>query len=86
MEDKEDTEQLEISVHALAGSATPQTMQVQAFVKKSSITVLIDLGSTHNFVDPAVTRRLHCWTTPNDRLEVMVVKGGKLAFVGNVLI
>ena len=44
-------DQPEISLHALAGFTTPQTMQVKGFFKKLPLKILIDFGSSHNFID-----------------------------------
>ena len=49
-------DQPEISLHALAGVTTPQTMRVKGFFKKLPLTILIDFGSTHNFIDPRITK------------------------------
>ena len=46
----------EISLHALAGVTTPQTMQVRVFFKIIPLTLLIDSGSTYNFIDPRITK------------------------------
>ena len=39
-----------ISCHALAGISTPQTLKIEGYIKKKKVTVLIDSGSTHNFI------------------------------------
>jgi hypothetical protein len=41
----------EISFHALAGTAHPQTFRVTGKVGNKELIVLIDGGSTHNFID-----------------------------------
>ena len=40
-----------ISCHALSGFSAPQTLKVVGFLKKKKVTVLIDSGSTHNFIN-----------------------------------
>jgi hypothetical protein len=40
-----------ISCHALADISTPQTLKIQGYIKKKKVTVLIDSGSTHNFIN-----------------------------------
>lgn len=44
--------QPEISLHALIGSVNPRTMRVQGRVRNQEVVILIDSGSTHNFIDP----------------------------------
>ena len=48
----------EISFHALAGTNHPQTFRVIGKVGNKDVTVLIDGGSTHNFIDQAVVTKL----------------------------
>ncbi|XP_057484986.1 uncharacterized mitochondrial protein AtMg00860-like [Actinidia eriantha] len=42
---------LEISFHAIARTEHPQTLRVVGKLKNNALTVLIDGGSTHNFID-----------------------------------
>ncbi|RZR99831.1 hypothetical protein BHM03_00029455 [Ensete ventricosum] len=62
LESKEDTKeepQPAIStVHALVGYANPQTMKIDGFLKHQPVTILIDIGSTNNFMDNKVVARL----------------------------
>ena len=39
-----------ISCNALAGIPTPQTIKIEGQIKKKKVIVLIDSGSTHNFI------------------------------------
>nr|TKS00522.1 hypothetical protein D5086_0000182490 [Populus alba] len=48
----------EISFHALARTNHPQTFRVIGKVGNKEVTVLIDGGSTHNFIDQAVVSKL----------------------------
>ena len=44
----------ELSLHAMEGEPTPRTIRLLGHVNKKSVSVLIDTGSTHNFMDPRV--------------------------------
>lgn len=48
---EEESESLEISIHALSGMASPRTMGVEGLVKHQPVSILIDGGGTHNFTD-----------------------------------
>uniref|UniRef100_A0A803MBH9 Ty3 transposon capsid-like protein domain-containing protein n=1 Tax=Chenopodium quinoa TaxID=63459 RepID=A0A803MBH9_CHEQI len=50
----------QISVHALAGSNSFQTMRVKGVVNGKDLHILIDSGSTHNFVDMSIAAKLGC--------------------------
>ena len=49
-EEEESATTPEISLHALSGIAIPQTMRVTGLIKGRRLLILIDSGSTHNFV------------------------------------
>ena len=46
-----------MSVHAIAGATSHQTMRIRGNIKKKAIVILIDYGSTHNFLDVTVAKR-----------------------------
>lgn len=56
-EEKEIRELFGISLDAMAGSISPKTMRVECFINHHKILILIDIGSTHKFVDPYVAKR-----------------------------
>ena len=39
-----------ISCHALDGIITPQTLKIERYIEKKKVIVLIDSGSTYNFI------------------------------------
>jgi hypothetical protein len=45
-------------VHALADYSNPQTMKVSGIFKRHPVTVLIDTGSTNNFLDEGIAQKL----------------------------
>lgn len=38
------------SLHALAGDEMPQLMQVEAVPRGRKVSILVDTGTTHNFI------------------------------------
>jgi len=71
-----------ISYNALSRITTPQTMKVKGFFKKCPLIVLLDSGSTHNFIDPWVAKATDCYIHPTKTFEVMVGNEGKIACKG----
>jgi len=47
-----------ISIHTLTGQTAPQTLRVQGIIGRSTITILVDNESTHNFVQERVAKFL----------------------------
>lgn len=71
-------EELQISLNALTGSISYRTMRVKGNVKKKLINILIDSGSTHNFLSPEVIKRVNISTEVTDSLPVSVADGTKM--------
>jgi len=68
-----------LSLNALNGVAAYQTMRVTGKVKTTPLHILIDSGSTHNFLDLATAKRLHCHIKKIPPLQVVVANGQQLA-------
>jgi hypothetical protein len=71
-----------ISLHALTGSPNPQTMRVRGSLGKLGVTVLMDSGSTHSFINPEVAHRLNLIPKQTGRMQVTVANGAKLNCTG----
>ena len=69
---------LTISCNALAGITTPQTLKIEGHIKKKRVIVLIDSGSTHNFIHYKVAKELNCFLYPAPECQVMVANGGTI--------
>ena len=65
----------EITLYALVGNPTPGTMRVKGKVNSVSLVILVDSGSTHNFIDAAVISVLHIPVDKSQILEVKVANG-----------
>ena len=64
-----------ISLHALIGTDGCQTMRLIGKIKRQPLILLIDSGSTHNFIDQAVAKRLRCLTKAVTGVSVTVANG-----------
>ena len=47
-----------LTLYALTGTPTPGTMRVRGKINGSGLVLLVDIGSTHNFVDALVVSSL----------------------------
>ena len=73
---------LTIYCNALAGIITPQTIKIEGHIKKKKVIVLIDSGSTHNFIHRKITKELNCFLYRTPECQVMVASGGTINYSG----
>ena len=66
----------------MAGITTPQTLKIEGHIKKKKVIVLIDSGSTHNFIHYKVPNELNCFLYPTPECQVMVANGGTINWSG----
>ena len=48
-----------ISFNALLGITTPKTIKIEGHIKEKKVIVLLDSGSTHNFIHCKVAKELN---------------------------
>ncbi|GKC96712.1 reverse transcriptase [Tanacetum coccineum] len=75
---EEDIIQPHISLNALAGITTFHTMRINGRVGKVSIHILVDSGSTYNFMDVNCAKRIRCRIKKTYPLQVDVPGGNKM--------
>lgn len=68
-----------ISVHALTGEQNYHTMRIVGMVKRKSVHILIDSGSTHNFLDLEYAKTLGCELEQIPPQVVSVADGNQIA-------
>ncbi|GJV39840.1 retrotransposon-related protein [Tanacetum coccineum] len=68
----------QISLNAITGVYNYQTMRVMGYVGKSELHILVDSGSTHNFLDTKMARQLACNTKHTCPLQVSIPRGRNL--------
>jgi len=62
----------QISLHALMGHTIPQTLRVMGLIGKHSVSILIDSGSTHKFIQDRTTRLLGLTRNAAQSFQVLV--------------
>ncbi|PHT90349.1 hypothetical protein T459_05462 [Capsicum annuum] len=70
-------EHMEISMHALNGSLGFRTLKVTGYHSKMKLHILIDTGSSHNFIDPDLVSKLGCEVKPI-KPEVVAAANGSM--------
>nr|TKR98436.1 hypothetical protein D5086_0000203120 [Populus alba] len=75
----------EISFHAIVGVECPQTLHVLGNLRNKSVTMLIDGGSTHNFIDQAVVSKFGLPVNRGKQFQIMVANQEKIICNGLTL-
>lgn len=75
----------EISLHAITGSHHPKTMRIVGWLGIQRIVILIDSGSTHNFVDSSICKTTHLFIHREQRIKVKVANGEEVVSERNCL-
>jgi hypothetical protein len=67
-----------ISCNALARISTPQALNIEGYIKTKKVIVLIDSGSTHNFIHYKLAKALNFFVYPAPEFQVMIAYGGTI--------
>jgi len=81
-DDVPETESPVFSLHAVAGVARGNTMQVQVTLGRITLVALLDTGSTHSFIAEAAAERTGLPIQPRPRLTATVANGEKVPCPG----
>jgi hypothetical protein len=65
----------EISLHAITSSLHPKTILLLGKIGLQKIVILVDSGSTHNFVASAICSKTHLLVQKGKRIRVRVANG-----------
>ena len=69
-----------ISCNALAGITTLQNLKIEGHINKKKVILLIESGSTHNYIHFKVAKELNFFLYPTPEYQVMVAKEGTINF------
>ena len=73
-----DPPQAQISLHALLGHTAPETLRMTGRISQQPVVILIDGGSTHNFVHACLVKSLGLNPQPTPTLRVLVGNGNEV--------
>lgn len=63
---------LEINLNSLTGQHTPRTLRLTRYIQNRHIKILIDGGSTHNFIQPKIVKHPNLPVKSSNVFKVMV--------------
>jgi hypothetical protein len=67
-----------ISLNALTGFSTPQTLKLISYIKHQKVIILVDSGSTHNFIHHRIAQETHCYIHAINNFQIMITNGGSM--------
>jgi hypothetical protein len=71
-----------ILLNAITGSPSPKTMRIVGIIRFRKAIILIDSGSTHNFVDTKLAAALGIQPSGKDGIKVKIANGQEVASQG----
>lgn len=77
----------EITVRALFGTPSPRsikTMKVYGMIKNCSVVILIDSGSSHNFIDLALVKKIRKQLDTTHAFHVKIANEGNVSTSGTL--
>jgi hypothetical protein len=72
-----------ISLHALTGFSAPQTLKLIGYIKHRKVIILVDSGSTHNFIHCRIAQETNCYIRAVNNFQIMIVNGGSMKCGGS---
>lgn len=60
----EDDSEVGVSIHALQGTQGLHTLKIEGLIKKLQVTMLVDTGSTHNFISQHLVKKNWAFQPP----------------------
>jgi hypothetical protein len=67
-----------ISLNALTGFSAPQTLKLIGYIKHWKVVILVDSGSTHNFIHHCIAQETHCYIHAINNFQIMIANGGSM--------
>jgi hypothetical protein len=67
-----------ISLNALTGFSTPQTLKLIGYIKHKKFIILVDNGNTHNFIHHFLAQEINCYIRVVNNFQIMIANGGSM--------
>jgi hypothetical protein len=64
-----------ISLNALIGFSDPQTLKLIGYIKNQKFIILIDSGSTHNFIHHRIDQETNSYMRVVNKFKIMITNG-----------
>jgi hypothetical protein len=72
-----------ISLNALTGFSAPQNLKLISYIKHQKVIILVNTGSTHNFIHHRIAQETHCYIHAVNNFQIMIANGGSMKCGGH---
>jgi hypothetical protein len=70
--------ELIISLNSLTSFFAPQILKLIAYIEHHNVIILVDSGSTHNFIHCRIAQETHCYIHAVKNFQIMIANGGSM--------
>jgi hypothetical protein len=67
-----------ISLNSLTGFSTPQTLKLIGYIKHRKVIILVDSGSTHNFIHRCIAQETSFYIRAVNNFQIMISNAGSM--------
>jgi hypothetical protein len=67
-----------ISLNALTRFSAPQTLKLFGYIKNRKVIILVDSGSTHNFIHRCISQEFNCYICVVNNFQIMISNGSSM--------
>jgi hypothetical protein len=67
-----------ISLNDLTNFSSPQALKLISYIKHTKVIILVDSGSTHNFIHHCIAQETHCSIHAVNNFQIMIANGGSM--------
>jgi hypothetical protein len=67
-----------ISLNDLIGFSSPHTLKLIGYIKHRKVIILVDSGSTHNFIHCRISHENNCYIRVVNNFQIMIFNGGSM--------
>jgi hypothetical protein len=65
-------------LNSLTGFSAPQTLKIIGYMNNQKVIILIDNGSTHNFIHRHIPQETHCYIHAVNNFQILISNGGSM--------
>jgi hypothetical protein len=72
-----------ISLNALTGFSSPQTLKLIGYIKHRKVIILVDSGGAHNVIHHRISQEINFYIRAINNFQIMISNGGSMKYGGH---